>query len=283
MSDRDKPRTILFRFVGRFVFAQPKEDDGTLSVLAVNMQHARDVQSANHRVTMAISSGCVDPLGSCRPDLKCISAASVEPECDTMGRIEQLLCFLDGHEVRVSPYAHRFEWPSSEKGSILTFDELTDHRDSNIDPTYANNVAGPTAALIRFGDGVARSVQKKSESLETVRLRLAAQAASGYGKQRPDMVEIRLDVGPGPYAFSISGGAGGRHGLIRVLTEPYISTVITISNLCTHSSFENFDAEFAALYEVLRAPQAACERKVPKQVADLNAKIDCHASVHGTY
>jgi hypothetical protein len=59
--------------------------------------------------------------------------------------------------------------------------------------------------------------------------------------------------------------------------------VITISNLCTHSLFENFDAEFAALYEVLKSPEATCERKVPKQVADLNGKIDCHAAVYGTY
>jgi hypothetical protein len=273
-------RTVLFRFVGRFVFAQPRRPDGTLTVLAVDIGYARDIAAGRHRVAMTAPWGCIHSLGSCGPDLMVMSSASVEPSQDTPERIEQALWFLDGHTVTVGG-RNDFRW-GGHSATLIAFDRLVPGN-AGITPAVTQKPGGPTSAIIRLacGEGIAR--QMKNELLNLVPLSLANDTSGGETFRLADVVEVSVSTGPSPFVFTICSNQAPAPGSIAVLTQPHVPTVVTISNLCARSSFENFDSEFAALYEVLETPPITRDRLVPKRVEDLNGRIDCHSPVAGSY
>lgn len=288
MSFRSLDRTIRFRFVGRFVFAQKGNDKSPeLKVLAIDPTFCRDVPSECHRVALTAPWDCVNPLGSCLPDLRLFSSSTVDPRNDRPGRLEQGVWFLDGCNIRIAPAPGGqpdFSW--SDKDELLTFEALVNRKTASIDQRFTENVEGPTAAIFQVSTGSGRQNEapEVSEKIVLAHLHTANQAcADDEARKACDFVDVVLTkLKPDPYVISITS-KDARRRCISFLTQPNTETVVSISNLCPKTSFETFDAEFASLYEVLAKPPETRMRRVPKAVPDLNGKIDCHSPVYGNF
>jgi hypothetical protein len=271
-------RTVLFRFLGRFVFAEPSRPDGTLSAIAVDVSYCRDVNAGCHKVVMSVPWGKVSSLGSTPPDEMFVSSASADPARDQLERIQQGVWDLEGRVLTV-PGADTFSW--QDKSSLVTFDRLAPG--TPISSSAATSIGGPTAAIVRVRGGVGLARQMRSELLNLVPLKLANQSSNDPPERLADVVEIAVTTTPDPFVIEMASDGLGSPGAVIVTTEPGRPTVVTFSNLCTRTSFEDFDAELAALYEVLEQPPPTRERLVPRRVDTLNGRIDCHTPIAGSF
>jgi hypothetical protein len=272
--------SIVFRFVGRFVFAQDPANPGSLSALAINTEHCRDVSTPSHCVSMSIPCGRIHPLASRPPDFRFLSSASTTPQEDEMGLIEQGIWHLDDHVAHINGKTP-FQW--GDHHLIPEFEALVPSGNKKIATSAAKTLGGPTAAIIqlRCGTGVAR--QMVQQSVELVKLQDAIEPVKATAVTLADVVEVTVVTTGDPFFIRLCPGKSTAAGSVAVLTEDDRPTLVTFSNICTGSTFENFDKEFATLYEVLEEPPRTGDRLVPRRVNALNGRIDCHSPILGEF
>lgn len=285
------------RFVGRFVFAQPKTAQGAelpfVDALALNMEFNPDVKGAPHQFMMSASGEHVEPGKDRRPH-DMIVAASTGDERD----IEQFIWNLRGMDVSFEvQQGSPFTW--SDRVKLGRLDILLDilNQASTLQkplltaPDKTGLVVGSVHVDVGSGtaerliDGRVNFVTIETPDVPADLSKLPGSVPrddneDGTPEEFPlaDLVTVNLTLPQdAKLTIHLTPRGDGTPGKV-VLTENGRPTVVTFSNLCTQLNTQ-VDEEYAGLYEVFQAKPKARARLVPKRATQLGGGTeDCYSA-----
>jgi hypothetical protein len=266
--------SVLVRFFGRFVFAEPLkagQPTGELNVLAVNMEHNTDVNSDSHDFLMTSARARVAVPGSRRPDLNVMSTAG-----STDRDAELAVWNLRDYEVVIAG-SRNFSW--ADRSKLADLATLTGNTARfNTDNLRTAGLFSPVHAQVRFATG--RGTALQMDPAQTVSFVQVDRTPSGIKDVAvADVVEVAITLPKDEkmMTFHLRNRSGGPASSIVVAgDEDAAPTVVNFSNLCRSGhGHRTFDDEFANFYEVLQNPGVLRHRLIPARTATEGLEFDC--------
>jgi hypothetical protein len=287
--------TMVLRFYGRFVFAQPHKGGKPLkrvNILAVDPTFNPDVRGDEHRFLMTAPRRAVSTDGTRPADFVAMSSQRAD-------RAEYLGWDFSGSDVIVAP-ANEFELREDDAAVLLSLNDLTGNSGKLLPIQRHSEGSTPAVTgVVRLGGGVAtpRAIEKKSAStFVTFADRFNEVRFKNRSAEKPpaDYVEVVVQVTKN---LEISLARTRQDPVSSIVIDPdyriktdegeeVIKTIVSFSNLCGASRSDD-DAEFASLYDVLTDPPPVRDRFIPRHeragAGTRGIRFDCYSSAYVAY
>ena len=239
------------RFYGRFVFAAPRNGNGSVRALAIDPYFVPELGADRHRLLLTAPRASVG-AGTRRPNLGVMPSFDVAPHF-----LEQAVWDLDGCDVRL-PTAGSLTW--GDKRLLPDLSHLTNQTgifDAEL-PYVTSVIDVPSGRLVakrlnpgRGYDFVPVSAPRGGGQFATDGL--------------ADVVELELDV-EGDLQLDVAPRTRIPSASQAIVIEGSDRGPVTlsVSYMCAAGSHLEFDKEFAALYLALKNPPKVADRLVPR-------------------